>query len=346
MAKNVKRVLSTILILIFSYQKFTYADMIIDSTSIDYIEPTMGMVVFISIIVLIVSAISFLCLKATIKTEYNSKKSTVLNSDDIEKRKHRIQRRVYIWSVILSIAGLIYLWLNDQISNKVLIIFIIIFIISFTIRLYKKKKVSNIICGISVMIILWNIVSYKIVVNYNHQFYKYEHRMGLEERVSEVEGLINTIINNNKIGKKVTLVYQNTNYTSTDELKELLNKVNKSKDYYVIDYKFDKNNYIESIALNTTASEYSSTLQEEYEGKNPGRKVKVLINQIRNNYLLENNDNIIINIVYKDITITLKYMDDSESITNLINEIKDWKKYNLEFQIKADEEFNIVITQL
>ena len=259
MKKFSKRIIEIVFILILSYQQFSYADIIIEEIRHDPVanfRPIAFLIGFIGVIVLLISAISFFCLKGTVKKQ-NISEYDCENFKDIEKKKDTIQRRFYLWGMILAIIGLIYSKKNGEISNITFFIPIILFIISVITRLCKKKKISNIICGITVVlvciIVLWNVILNKNIENYNAQFTSYiedeKSYISRNRYISDVEGLLNTAINNNKSGRKTTIIYQSTNYTSEDELKQLLSKIDTNK-RYIISITYDKSyDYIECIKL-------------------------------------------------------------------------------------------------
>lgn len=361
MKKFFKRILGIISVLILGYQQFCYADVISTSPTEILFVPLTFLVGFIGVIILIVSAISFFSLRATVKKQnthdYDSEKLSTISTEEIEKKKNKIQRRFYVWGMILAIIGLIYLGLLGDISGFVFFIPIILFIVSIIVRLNKNKKVSNIICGIAVGLVcligIWIGISNKMVEDYNNQFLKYqisESSYRLSPRyVSDIEGLINTTIKNNKSGRKTTIIYQNTNYTSPDELRQLLSKLNTSKSYS-LNIKYDSNyDYIESITLTSYINQSLRDL-EQYEGTNQrGSLVKNLIQLARSK--VSNNsyyEDVKINIVYtsetgQKTTINLN-TDSSENITNLRNEIKAAKTYNVELQTDSNDVCNIIIT--
>ncbi len=177
MKKVLTKILGIIFILVIGYQQFSYADMVVIDDSVDYFTPIAFLVGFIGITILVISAISFFSLKITVKKQNivddEGKKLATINTEEIEKKKNRIQRRFYIWGMILSTIGLIYLGLNEEISKFSFFILIILFVISIIIRLNKNKKLSNIICGISVILVciitLWIGISNIIIENYNNQ---------------------------------------------------------------------------------------------------------------------------------------------------------------------------------
>lgn len=358
MKKFLKRILGIISVLIIGYQQFCYADVVVIEP-IDEFRPIAFLIGFIGVIVLIITSISFFALKSTIKKqsepEFNFENA---NDEKIEKKQNRIQRRFYMWGMILAIVGLIYLRLSDEISIITFFIPIILFVVSFIVRINKKKKVSNIICGISVALVciiaIWVGVSNKVIENYNKQFLQYQKSessyWASPRYVSDVEGLINTAIKNNKSGRKTTIIYQNTNYTSPDALKELLSMLNTSKSYS-LNIKYDNNyDYIESITLTSYINQSLRDLLQ-YEGNSQrGSIVKSLIQVARSKVL--NNDyyeDIKINIVYtsetgQKTTININ-TDNSEDITNLRNEIKVGKTYNVEIQTDSNNDVcNIIIT--
>lgn len=254
MKRFLRKVLEMVSILIVGYQQFCYADLIVNDP-VDDIKPIIFLIGFIGIIILIISAISFFSLKATIKKqntpEFDSEKSKTISTEEFEKKNNRIQRRLYMWGMILAIIGLLFLAMSEEISAITFFIPIILFIISFIIRLNKKKKISNIICAISVVLVCligaWVGISNKMIENYNKQFLQYQK----SRYVSDVEGLINTTIKNNKSGRKTIIIYEKTNYTSPDELRQLLSKINTNKSYS-LNIKYDNNyDYIESITLSS-----------------------------------------------------------------------------------------------
>lgn len=362
MKKFLGRIFGMISILILGYQQFCYADLITIEPiePIDEFRPIAFLIGFIGVIVLIITAISFFTLKSTVRKQ--SETGYSFGNDDnekIEKKKNGIQRRFYIWGMILSIVGLIYLGLSDEISGIVFLIPIILFVISFIVRLNKNKKVSNIICAISVALVcligVWVGISNKMIENYNNQFLQYQKSKSSYwadlRYVSDVEGLINTTIKNNKSGRKTIIIYENTNDTSPDELRQLLSKINTNKNY-TLNIKYDKNyDFIESITLTSYINQSFRGLQQ-YEGSNQrGSMVKSLIQQARSIVLSNNSyygDELKVNIVYTSETGQKTNInisdDDSENITNLMQEIKASKTYNIELQTDSYDMCNIVIT--
>lgn len=356
MKKFVGRILGIISVLILGYQQFCYADVISTSPTEILFVPLTFLLGFIGVIVLIISAISFFSLKATIKKQstigYDNEKQSTISTEEIEKKKNKIQRRFYVWSIIFSIIGLIYLGLSSEISGVIFVIPIILFIISIIVRLNKNKKVSNIMCGISVALVciiaLWVGISNKMIENYNKQFLQYQKSessyWASQRYVSDVEGLINSAIKNNKSGRKVTIIYQNTNYTSIDELKQLLGILSANKNYS-IETKYDKNyDYIETITLSKYVNEYLRDLLQ-YEGERQrGSSVKALIQNVRSK--VANYEEIKIMITYiSDINQTTVNVstDNSQEITNLRNEIKASKTYKVEI-LSVSDVCNIIIT--
>ncbi len=157
MKKFCKRILGIITVLVLGYQQFSYADVISTySTQIGFVSLTF-LVGFIGVIILIISAISFFSMKATVKKqsmpEYDRQKLKTLSPEGIEKKKSKIQRRFYVWGMILAIIDLIYLGLAGEISGIMFFIPIILFIVSFNVRSNKNKKLSNIICAISIALV-------------------------------------------------------------------------------------------------------------------------------------------------------------------------------------------------
>ena len=113
MKKIIRKILGMTLTLIFSYQVFSYADVILIEP-IDKFKPIALLIGFIGVIVLVVSTISFFALKAKIKRQKNSENDkeeiNSLSEEEIAKKKNSIQSIFYVWGIIFSIIGLIYLW--------------------------------------------------------------------------------------------------------------------------------------------------------------------------------------------------------------------------------------------
>ena len=358
MKKILTRILGIIFVLVIGYQQVCYAD-VIDTSDVLF-TPLAFLVGFIGVIVLVVSAISFFALKSTVNkqngVDYDKEKLNSLSEEEITKKKNKIQRRVYLWSMILSIIGLIYLGENGEISIITFFIPILLFVISIIVRLNKNKKLSNKICAISVALVciiaLWGGVSNKIVENYNKQFLQYQNSesnyWASPRYVSDVKGLINSAIENNKSVRKVTLVYQNINYTSADELRQLLSKLDTSKKYSMVT-KYDNNyDYIEAITLSSYVNEYLRDLLS-YEGNNQrGSSVKALIQHARSKVASQYYEEIEINIVYTDEIEQTRTVNvstnNSQEITKLFYEIQAGKTYIVEIQNDSDDICNIIIT--
>ena len=264
----------------------------------------------------------------------------IQNSNDIEMKKNKIHRIVYIMSIILSIIALIFALKKYEISKVKFFIPVILFILSITFRLFQKKKISNIICIISVAIVCIITLSNIMNENYNKQFLEYQINTSaylVEPRyVNNVEGLINTAIKNNKIGKKVTFVYENTEYTSEEELKQLLGKLNINKTYFMYTKYNDDNeySYIESIILSKYINPELNTILK-YEGEeNKGSDIKNLIQELR----------IAVDLTKKKVKITyisdknqiIIDNNDTNEIFNLNNQIEMNKKYDVEIQDDID----------
>ena len=305
MKKIFKRILGIIFVLILGYQQFCYADSIVPSTSEILFAPLTFLLCLIVVIVLIIFAISFFCLKATVKKQRmqgnDSEKLDALSQEKIEKKKNKIKIIYYVGGIILAVSVLIYLWL---------------------------------------------IGSVVLSENYNEQFLQYQKKDLSSWKCFDVEGLINTAIKNNKSGRKTTIIYQNTNYTSPDELKELLSMLDTSKTYSFFT-KYDNNyNYIETITLTSDISSFYDEFSK-YKGEHQrGSNVKSLIELATSDVL---NNNHYVNIVYTSETgqktnINIS-TDNYEDIMNLRDEIETGKTYKIEFQIDDyNGVCNIIIT--
>lgn len=217
-----------------------------------------------------------------------------------------------------------------------------------------KKFVGRILCGIAVALVciiaLWVGISNKMIENYNKQFLQYDKKSSYwhPSYVSDVEGLINSVIKNNKSDRKLTIIYQNTNYTSIDELKQLLSKLSTDKNYSM-EIKYDKKyDYIESITLSTYVNqEVRNFLRNivQYEGKQQsGNSVKTLINSAQVKVITGEEIKVIITYISDTNQTTVNVSaDNSQEIINLKKEIKSSKTYQVEIQSYSDT-CNIIIT--
>lgn len=156
MKQRFKKILGVLFALILVSSKFAYADVVpIGVESIIY-KPWEFLIGFICIIILVISAISYLNLKATIKMQKlpGTDESLFISEEKIKRKKDTIQWMIYVSCSILAIIELIFLYNGYKISGIMFSIPMILFGISIIARIYKNKKVSNIICIVSVVITL------------------------------------------------------------------------------------------------------------------------------------------------------------------------------------------------
>ena len=223
---------------------------------------------------------------------------------------------------------------------------------------------------------MWNYISNKKseknIENYNQQFLQYlkDDENGFAYKVDgenvsiykatndildygytdNVEGLINTVTKNNKNERKVTMIYQDKEYTSADELNVLLNGLDTNKKH-TMECRIDlTSKYITEIELGTYIYPELITLLHGYYRDNVEYlEVRELINRV---YTIvtdkEVHENVIINVTYNtdtNQTITLKCTNDitEEEYKNLRDAFEKDKKYNI--KIKAENKTcDILIT--
>ena len=296
----------------------------------------------IGIIILLISAIAFFILHSKIKNK---------NADEVSIKKiNKIQRIIYIWIMILSIIGNMILIIEYKIPEITIYITIILFIISIIVRFIINKKASNIICAISAscifIVAIWNFVSDKIIENYNEQFLQYRQAVynGFDiYYVSDTEGLIETVINNNKKNsRKVTIIYKENYYTSVEELNRLLNEIDMNN-YYFMTNKYDYD-YIKTIKLQRYIGMYLSDFLD-YEGNQKGSVVKSLIQLARSKvygYEVEVDINVIYTSDINQTTTVNISKENSEQIIDLIEEIESLNMYDVYIQCDT-ETCNIII---
>ena len=360
MKKTLIKIMGIILILILDYQQFSYADVVVIEP-IDVFRPISVLIAFIGVIVLIVTAISFFALKSAIKKGEDSE-ITGLNDEEIKKKRNNIQRNVYFCVMVLSIVGIINLGLDGNVSIIVFAIPTILFVISLIFRLCKNKKISNIICGLSVLCIciiaVWIETKNIDIENYNNQFLQYEKSNGGPLSainsicISDVKGLLNMAINNNRNDRKVTIIYKDISYTSEDELKKLLDYIELDNVYSMNVY-YDKQNnkdkYIKSIEI----AEYYGQFRElvRFQGKQKrGGVVRTLISSIPMTVSSHPESTITISYINKPnqtktINIDKNFNQDNvQELRKLSEEISTDKKYDIKMQIDTNI-CNIMITE-
>lgn len=227
MKRNLRRIIGIVLVLIGVCHNFCYADVITTTPQEMFIPVAWLGVVIVGLIVFIMSVISFYALKATDQKDVNIN----VDVDANEKKLNKSKRRIYVWGIILAIMGHLFsqLWFNF--GSLLFLIPIIIFIISIAIR-KSSKKVSNIICIISICIILiipiGCSIKGKMVENYNDKFDS--------KNYNSVTELIHSVIENNEKNKnQIVVEYNNREYKTTSELNSLVNILNKGYTYYTWD---------------------------------------------------------------------------------------------------------------
>lgn len=144
MKKVLKRIFMLAFVLVIGYQQFTYAD-VVSVEPIDILKLPAILGGFVCVVILVVSAISFLTLKFT------TKKNVENFEDNKNKDLKMYKKMMYVCVIILSIVCAMYAW--SEYKVPVLLIPIIVLVISIIFRLNKEKKISNIICGIAVVCI-------------------------------------------------------------------------------------------------------------------------------------------------------------------------------------------------
>lgn len=359
MKRFLRRILIIFLVLMFAYQQFCYSDVVMIDPA-DEIKSMIISVGFIAITVLIISVISYIILKKSMKKQNLSEFGNV-SVEELEKKKSIIQLCFYICAIVLSLLGLKYLELSDEISSITFFIPIALFFISIIARLIKHKKISNIICIISVVLVCtiaaWIVISNKIVETYNKQFLQYIEKetsyWGSPTYVTNMEGLINSAIKNNKSGRKTTLIYLSKEYTSPNELEQLLEKINTNKTYntYVqYDYYDGERKYIEYITLisHDTYDFYSEIRNRLGSGK--GANVREYLRDIKGivSYYDENGKTIpkltITHILETGEQTNIEASSKSfEELNNLIQEINYGRTYDVNIQVNADDVYSIII---
>lgn len=231
--KNFIRIAIIIFLIMAFYQNFCFADIIAPTDDQisgigDYV---FVLILIIGLIVLLVSIISFFILHILVKKDRTSK--------TIKKSKRammirKMRKFIYILAIFFAIAGsFISLFLThieyDYMVGKWIFLFnipiIILCIISIALR-KNKRKVSNIICVITILLAILLICIIPLTFyNIDKKFEDYNQTFKDYTSITELINLVseNNINNENKI----TVVFNDTEYTTTKELNILKNMLNK-----------------------------------------------------------------------------------------------------------------------
>ena len=356
MKKHLTRMLLIVSILIFGYQNFCYADVVMDPTIHEFLPFIIpGLIGVIGIIILFISAISYFSLKVTVKKQYipivNVENTNTINSVTVEKKKNIVQMGLYISGMILAIICLVFLFFYiEKIDLVMLILPIVLFVFSIIFRLLKNKYVSNRLFIISIClvgsIVLWVVVSLILSNNYNEKFLNYEiynsEPVNRDYYISDVEGFINTVKSNNTFGRKVSIEVNGNFYTTTEELDELLRKINKPMKYKVTDTYTKYNHYLKSVKLSMYLNSYYYSFVSDYEGTmQRGYKARFFIDALV--AILKTNDlAFFVSYTPKDgETLTKRYdTNNLDELTQLKKDINSGHYYNIEY----DETYNVLIT--
>ena len=167
-----------------------------------------------------------------------------------------------------------------------------------------------------------------------------------------MEGLINTTIENNKLGRKTTINHLGKDYPTTEELKTLLFILNTKAAYKISLYGKVYGTYISNIKLINGINAFFKELGK-YEGNIVSKQqVQEIID--RAVYVIKNTDesDLEITIVYSSLKIKLKHADIenekeivNSSIESLKNSIKREYEYKIECRQVSDTKLYITITQ-
>lgn len=250
--KNFIRIAIIIFLVIIFYQNYCFADVAIGPT---YKEGLGALAVFlipiIGFIVLFVSIVSFFILRILVKRDDNNEK----NIEKLKKKSTRIYILIIIFAIIENVISTQYILLEYyyMVDNWILlsnILVIILFIISIVLR-EKRRNDSNMICVITILLICIIPLTFscidKSIENYNETFKEYTSITELINLVSE-----NNIENKNKI----TVVYNDIEYETTEELNILLNELDTNTDYYA-SFSPSNGDYITKITIKEKSYYYN-----------------------------------------------------------------------------------------
>ena len=357
MKKNIERIIGILIASIICYQHFSYADVYVPERVFFNDVPFPIIIAFVYFMV--VFAILFFDMKISIKMA-----KTKNNDEELLARK---QKKLNIYGTIL------YIFINTificicifvlQYDYKVyfgkILLFpiIVLYCSSFATRMRKNRKASNILCMIAIflMIIMWGSfpLSKARIDNYNAKFINYienyDAYITSPRYTTDVEGLINTIINHNKYSrKKVSITYDEKEYVSSDELRQLLEGLDKER-FYKVETQYDENSeYIEKFSL-TSSLDVVLNICKKYDGVNrKGIDVDILVNQLETMvyfYWKDINTNIVFSSEMGQETIRINGEDRKENMKSLSGKIDESKTYDVKIQTNSIDTCDVIITE-
>ena len=249
MKKIIGRIIFVFFILAVTFQHVCYADVIMSSPFEEFTLTVLAILIyggFFVAIALLVTIIAYVILKI-------DKAKNKDESKDYKDREKKMKKLMVIFAFYLVFLIPLYFILPFVETEFMLYIYGLL-LVSLLLRVFKKKKLSTIILVSTMALILIVPIVDKIieikVERYNQQFKQYINNYDDDNHgylVNDIEGLINTTINNNKRGRKTTIWYLRKEYTSVDELNKLLDILN-TDDRYVMNYRYS-GDYINLIVL-------------------------------------------------------------------------------------------------
>lgn len=265
MKRYLERFLIAILCTLILLPNVCYADVIVTpSTSEIMISLVFIGSMIILAVTIIISLSSILILKTTVKqTRLDDTASNEWKDNTIKESNNKIGKNekgiyicllIFVFLLSLLVAG--YQAETSTIFGTLIVSNVVLIILSIIFRVKKHKRVSYIICLIAFLIIgilpCANFITDKKIESYNHQFLQYRKKeYGVYiYYVSDIEGLITAVINNNSKNKKeVSVIYNGSTYITQSQLEQLLSMVDTSNKYYISLKKDSNYEYITSITL-------------------------------------------------------------------------------------------------
>ena len=223
MKKRMIKIIVLIFIIAVICQHKCYAYRV-KTTQFDLLSIISRFLIFIFIILVILLLI-YLVLKIVGRIKKN------------KKEYNKLKNAIYILGVSTSI---IYSTIMLFAEELLLVLPILIAtILSIILKSKKENELAYIVLAIAVIVpsylTLKPIAKDMLIEVYNKKFEKYE----VNGALTDVEGLINTTISNNKFGRKTTIKYFEKEYTTPEELQTLLSKIN-TKGSYSVEFNGDK----------------------------------------------------------------------------------------------------------
>ncbi len=304
--KKVIKIFMIFAILVISYEQFAFADVVSLDFTDHYVIELLPLT-FMAVILVVILGILLIIFNSIKNHNENIEK------DDNNQKNKVLKQFVFnmIFVGIIIFIMIIHGFLRNRNTRFAFWIPNLILIFAIIFRFLKKKKMSNIIFIIGILVIFVINIYFTNVEIFNKNVLKdttYIHYTG-DSYIEDKDNFINEIINlNENKNSNIILTYDGKNYKTTEELNTLLKILKEDKkSSYVVKDTYDLytggDNYINNLTIeenknkriifSTLSTEEIEKINESYYsfgGNQSASNVKQLIDNIIDLY--NNSDNV------------------------------------------------------